>query len=191
MLTYTRDYPMTFNAGQEYTIDGPGRYFHIFEAADPLWISINDGPWIKRRARQGNAGEIDRLRVKSDTAQSVLIALSSHPINDGRGDITGATINAQWTAPDKHTALPDVVVGAGLNILIAAANPGRRKLTVRAALTNDPAAEPRLRHDSAATAAGVPLLAGEVREFEGEAAIYCYNDSAAAVTFYVSETVKV
>lgn len=105
-------------------INAQGDYFMVQAvgtAGAVIYLSFDDGPFVQRVLGDGNRVPYSKISIKASAATTVTVQ-----VGFGYAVKASGTINANVTAtetPAAHNpALPQVVVGAGLQVKILAAN---------------------------------------------------------------------
>jgi len=180
-----RDYAFNFGANDVQMLSTPGNFFAVLESVDDIYISIDNGPFVKRRAGDSQTSDYSQLIIKSLVAQSIVIVAGFGLFNTVSQVVT---VNGtfEFTTSNQNIALDDVVIPAGGGAVIAGANVTRKTLVIKALASNGQ--DDLIRIGTGATAVkGLAIGTGESVSFDTTAAINAFNPSAAPFTVSVSE----
>lgn len=174
-------------------------FYHILQAASPVYLSVNHEKEVTRDQgqgqtfnnataidgnvrlnRAGNSRRIQSLSVRSTIAQTVVVVVGPGSFTDTRAQLT-ATVNTVENPANQNVPLAEVSVGAGLTVMLAAADATRQALRVGVK-----SSEANGVYIGDATV-GAAIQGGYVEEgsadyVASEAAIYAYNPGAGAIT---------
>lgn len=181
MIKRLTDIPLNLVVGKEYEIPVNGNFYHIIDATEDVYISVDHGKYNKRAKGLGEEFESDFtvLKVQTLVAQAVLIVAGFGRLIDAR-EVLSVTVSATVTPPNNGGPVPDVTLpAAGGSTLICAARSGRKNIMIKGNVGNDPDSIIRVAPNSVAAGSGVELVAGEGVTIESEAAIYGINNDPA------------
>lgn len=181
-----RDYKFTLVANVPRSLNVAGNYFGVVEALGKIQIQFDDGVFIQRQEGMGGSADYQRVTVKSPTNQTVIISLGSGVMHDGRGTVSGFTVNATIESPNSSPSTPDVSIPAGTTVQVLAPNANRKKAIIFAGESNIE----NLRiggHSSVGASNGGILAPGGNGEIESETGVWVYNPGAAAETVTIIE----
>lgn len=185
-----RDYPLNFLGGDTWEQDIDGDFFRITEAAGPVFVSLDSGPFGKREVGQAQRTKYGQLRIKSIIAQTVRISAGSGDLTDNRQDVT---VNVETGLDPGNNLLNagDVTILAGVSGIVAAGNANRKGIIIQASYTNDPEIVARIGNAAVNAISGIELAAGVgLPEIETTAAIYCFNPGATPIKVCYVENEK-
>ena len=178
MIEKLNDYPFYLGAGEERLLEVAGDFYHILEATDTVYISLDDDEFNKRGKGLGENGPFYRIRVKSDVAQGIRIVAGFGQLNDTRDNVS-VTVSATVTPSNNTLAIPDITVPAGTTVQLVAARAGRKSLMLKSLFTNDPSDSVRLGDlASVGAGSGIQMVSGEGVTIETETAYYAYNEGS-------------
>jgi hypothetical protein len=186
-MSKLRDFALTLTAGVEQSPGIAGNFYHILEATDDVYISLDNGGYAKRMKGIGEKAEFIELRLKSLVTQNIRLVAGYGELIDTRDNVS-VTVSATVTPSDVITPKTDVSLPAGgPATLICAANANRKSLMIKHNNGNDPADIVRLGSSSVAATSGLEIVAGETVTIETEAAVYGFNTGSAAVAVSIIE----
>lgn len=177
-----RDFNLVFLADQEQQLNVVGNFFGIKESTGDVYVSLDDGAFVKRIAGDYQTTNFSTIKVKSSIAQSVLLVA-------GTGQLTSQNLSVSVAgdviiAPgNQNTGIEDVTIAPGATGIIAAANAVRKSLIIKALGSNSMGDTGRIAFAPTATK-GIEISAGESVVIDSSAAISLYN--AGADNFTVS-----
>jgi hypothetical protein len=170
-----RDFPLTFAGGDSQQIRLDGNFFHILEADDDLFISIDDTPFVKRLVGSWQEGGFNKLVIKSSVAQTVRITAGYGRYGDNTDNVA-VTVNTAFD-PGATIANPvQVTVPAAASAQVLAGNANRLHAIIQSSNVNNPAIIARLGGAAVAANSGLELTAGTgIPPIRTTAALYVYN----------------
>jgi len=176
------DYKMTLGANAPQSVTVNGNAFHVIKATSPIHVSFNEGKELERTQGMGGTApsSYTKVTIRSEVPQNITIALGDGTIFDSRSNIS-ATLNTTIAPANINQALPSVVVGAGLTVLLAGANASRKELRIGVSGTNASGIHFGDINTGAVNQGGF-IDVGSVEYVTSEGAIYAYNPSGSAVT---------
>jgi len=186
-----RDFKLALAAGVSQNLTVDGDFFGVLESENFIYVSIDNGPAIKRIGGHFQSGEnYLTVKVTSLVDQNCLLLL-------GRGSFYSANQNVNITATaviengNQNAAKNDVIVPAGGSIQVVGANATRKAVIIKSLYSNDPASLVRVGVGASAVK-GAELIAGDaLPPLETTGAIDAYNPTAIAVTLSILEINRV
>ena len=177
-----RDFKLNLTANVEQQLNVNGNFIGILESSTNIYISIDGGPFVKRKAGHFQRTDYDTLRVKSLVDNVALVVAGYGDFYSAANEISVNT-SAELLPGNTNTGLADVTIPAGASAIVAAGNVKRKWLAIKALNSNDAATFIRVGVAPDATH-GIELGAGEAVQIETSGAISAYNTGA--VDFVVS-----
>lgn len=173
-------YPVNLAANVTQSFNLEGDFFHVFEAADPLFLQFDDGRFFEVAQGVGMRVIYQRVTLRSATSQAVKIALGFGYVNDARSSVA-ATITAPVEPAALNVPLEDVDVGAEAQELLAAAEASQLELVV--GVSSDQPNGVRIGDDTTDATHGHLLEPGQSFAYATREALYAYNpDDSSTVT---------
>lgn len=186
-----QDFTLTLSAGvPQYLHFGEASSITLITATSPVLIKFNNGSSsVTFSAGDGlDENDFSDIEISSAAAQTVVVRLSTGYQR------TAQTVNVNASATiasaNSNPALSDVTVGAGLKVLVAAANTNRRQLIIR----SDDANTTSVRIGNTTTVgatSGIKVNPDDTLILDSSAAVYAFNPSASAVVLSATEVEKV
>lgn len=185
-----RDYPLSLVVGTSQRLEVAGDFFLVTEATTDVYISIDNGPFLKRAEGMGQTGFFRTLELKTLVDQSVRLIVGYGLAVDNRRSVSvSATTTVEVS--NQVTQLADVSIPAGSSVQLAAANANRQTLVVKHKASNNPADYVRIGNATVSATSGFELGVGEGIDLDTEAAVYAYNTGSNAVTITLTELNRV
>jgi hypothetical protein len=150
----------------------------------PFSLPLYAGTWLKLPDDQYFSEFF--IVVGAAPVSDVKITVVDGIFGDDRLALTGGSLNTNalgGTLSEVADGAAPVLVGAGLSVQVAAANPSRQNIIVR----NTGAAAVYIRSDATAAASAFEVGAGQSVFAEIVSAVFVYNPSGAAINIQVSE----
>lgn len=185
-----RDFNLNLVANVPQTLVVDGDFFGVYEAQNYVYISLDNGPDIKRTAGNYQTGKYNTVIIRSLVNQTVVLQLGYGAFFSSNQNVTVNTTTIVEPG-NSNPALDDVVVPAGGSIQIVGANLIRKSVIIKSLYSNDPSSIVRV-GIGAAAAKGAELIAGDaLPPIESTGAIDAYNPGALDVTLSITEINKV
>lgn len=186
-MSKLRDFVFTLQAGIEQSPGIVGNFYHILEATDDVYVSLDNSAWMKRGQGLGEKADYQEIRLRSLVLQTVRLVAGYGELIDTRDNVA-VTVSATVTPSDLLTPYTDVSLPAGGPATqILAANSHRKSAMLKNNFANDPADIVRIGNAGVTATKGIEFLAGENMTIETEAAIWGYNTGANAVVISILE----
>jgi hypothetical protein len=176
------DYTINSDGSNEQSIDVEGDFIHIQAvsvAGAAVQIRIDDGKTMTRFQGQGNRAYYSRVTVLGSVACTIVLQLGYGYATDARSTIAVGSITAPIQPALHNIPLAAVVVGAGAQALLAAADASRLELGVSVDSTQPNGVF--IGDNTVANEVGVFLEPGQVQFLSTAAAVYAWNNGAAGV----------
>lgn len=177
-------------AGATVGVEKQSGFITCLNASAAFKIKFDDGSFSDFEAGLSYAPltGFSRVDLYNPTGEEILVRLGfgKGSINDARVTISsGQDLSVRAKVPDVFSTGAAVSAGNAAATLIAAANPMRREVVL---VSPESAGLVYIGGNAGAGAGqGLPLLPGQSITLETGAAIYCRNDSGAAVALSVAE----
>lgn len=115
------DIKLRLTAGEEVTISAVGKYYRVISAVDNLFIAVDDGPLVLRPKGTGQLREkgFSRLRLMSETTQSVIVSVTDGRVDDGRLIVPdGTVVQVDGGTPKSVATFMGVTDANGVGVII-------------------------------------------------------------------------
>jgi hypothetical protein len=164
-------------------------FLTVLEASAPFQVSFDNGPRsdIEQGITLRTYADFNRLEFINQTGDEITIK-----VGFGRGDVQDArlvisgAVNSKNISPGVFDTGAPVACANAATTALAAADGNRRELIL--ACDEDAAAKVYIGGSAGAGAGeGLPLAPGQSLTLETAAAVYCRNDTGAAVAVAVAE----
>lgn len=168
---------LTLAAGTSVGFEMPGDWWHVFEApVNDLEVSFDSGRWTPWRAGVGARRYYKRVDVRSATGQAVQIGIGFGSVQDGRGSVSGFTVNTTVTPGNTLDDGGDVAIAATSQELLSGADADRLYLLIT--VPDDADGPVRVGSVAVGATSGVLVQPGTSLPLATTAAVYAYNPSA-------------
>ena len=184
-MTAPRDYPLSFSGAGAQPVAAKGKQVRVLEApVSYLWIQLDHQTELKRRAGQAiNApGGFERLTVRSEVAQDVLLTVSDYEQSDNSSAVV-ASVNAAVEPSSAYDNLPKVSVPAGGAAKLCDGDTTRKAL--RLMIPSTEAGPLWIGGATIATDHGAYLEQGVVDYMDSQAETWAFNPNGSAVVVTV------
>lgn len=186
-------FPLALSANVELVLDvAPSTCISLFDATSSIKVRFNEtSNWVPMR-KGDDIGpfpvDFKKITLLSTSSQNVTILVGDAEVRQS----TNVNVNATATVQNANTSkgVADVTIGAGLKVLIVAANANRKEAIIKNLSTNTDLIRVA---DNATVAAAVghPLEPSESAVLATEAAIYGFNPGSTSVTVSILELERV
>lgn len=181
---------VTLAAGVTVGYEVAGDWFHVFEApVNDLEVSFDSGKWFPLKQGVGIRRYYERVDLRSATGQAVQVGMGFGAVQDGRGSVSGFTVNTTVTPGNTLGAGGDVSVPDSAATQLLPANTDRLYALIK--VPSSAAGPVRLGPAGVGAASGYLAEPGEGVPIATTAAIYAYHENGVAVTLSCAEVEEV
>lgn len=185
-----KEFSFTCGAGESRTLPIGGDWCQVHECdASGALIAFDEVPSGRWYEGQGRRVYYDKVRVTSDTAQTVKLLLGFGHATDARA-VVNANVDTTIEPGNTIDDGGDVVCGAGARTLLLAADPGVRRYAILKNVSSN-SITVRIGTVAVGAANGVPLEPGETLPYGTDAAVYAWNPGAVDVTINAAAIAQV